>query len=102
MGEIGIPRKEFLYELSYAEIILIARGYDARSRNLWSSSRWQTYYIMSAFVGSDGMKKAGINSPKDLMEFPWEKDTPDYDDDDIASLQAHIAAVNAEMAKENP
>jgi len=27
---------------------------------------------MSAFAGSDAMKKNGINDPTDLLHFPWE------------------------------
>jgi hypothetical protein len=102
VGEIGIPRKEFLYELTYCDIILIQKGYDARYRNMWTASRWQTFYLMSAFVGSDGMRKANITSPRDLLPFPWEKETTDISDKEIAELQAQMAAINAELEKENP
>lgn len=74
MGEIGIQRHEFLYELSYTELLLIDYGYEKRRRDLWSAVRWQTYYTMSAQVGSDNMKKNGIYSPTDLMRFPWDSD----------------------------
>ena len=74
MGEIGIQRHEFLYELSYTELLLIDYGYEKRRRDLWSSVRWQTYYTMSAQVGSDNMKKSGIYSPTDLIQFPWDSD----------------------------
>lgn len=71
MGEIGIPRHEYLYELSYCEIILIVRGYSHRNREMWSAVRWQTYNLMC--VSMADMKKAGIFRPTDLLRFPWEK-----------------------------
>lgn len=70
MGEIGIARREYLYELSYWEIVLIVRGYSRRNREMWSAIRWQTYNLMC--VSMADMKKAGILSPTDLLRFPWE------------------------------
>ena len=32
MGEIGIPRREFLYELTYWEAVRIVKGYRRRGR----------------------------------------------------------------------
>lgn len=71
MGEIGIARREYLYELSYWEILLIVRGYSRRNREMWSAVRWQTYNLMC--VSMADMKKAGILNPTDLLRFPWEK-----------------------------
>ena len=70
MGEIGIPRREYLYDLAYWEIMLIVRGYIRRSRDLWSATRWQTYNLMC--VSMADIKKAGIHSPTDLIRFTWE------------------------------
>jgi hypothetical protein len=96
VGEIGIPRLEYLYELAMKDIILIERGYNARNRHLWSATRWQTYYTMMSTIGSDGMRKAVITAPKDLMEFPWEKDTPPpISEEDVAMLQQEMAALNS-------
>lgn len=39
---------------------------------MWSASRWQAYNIMAAWAD---LAKAGIHSPKDLLQFPWEKTT---------------------------
>ena len=97
VGEIGIPRREYLYELKFSDIVLIQRGYASRSRGMWSATRWQTYRIMEAFVGSEGMIKANLNSPKDLMEFPWEKDAPPpLTDDEVKQIQEELAALNAQ------
>lgn len=96
VGEIGIPRREYLYELTFKDIVLIQRGYVNRSRNMWSATRWQTYRIMEAFVGSEGMRKANLDSPKDLLEFPWEKDAPPpLTDDEVKEALMELEALNA-------
>ncbi len=71
MGEIGYNRHEYLYELDYCDMFLISRGYFQRTREMWSATRWQTFYLMS--VSMADLKKAGIYRPTDLIHFPWEK-----------------------------
>ena len=75
VGEIGIPRLEYLYDLEYWEIVLIVRGYFRKSREMWSATRWQTYNLMC--VSMADLKKVGIYRPTDLIRFPWEKDIPE-------------------------
>jgi len=102
VGEIGIPRKEFLYILQFWEARRILRGYQRRKRDLWSAARWSTYYNMMATVGTEGMKKAGINKPNDLIAFPWDKEpTPSISEDEVAEMQAEMAMLNAQL-KEKP
>lgn len=98
MGEIGIPRSEFLHELRLWEIRSAVRGYYRRGRDIWSATRWQTFYTLSSQIGSDGMRKNGWNSPADLITFPWEdgKASSAPTDDEIAELREEIAAINAE------
>ena len=72
VGEIGYNRHEYLFELDYCDILLISRGYFRRTREMWSATRWQTFYLMS--VSMADLKKAGIYRPSDLIKFPWEKD----------------------------
>jgi hypothetical protein len=72
VGEIGIPRHEFLYELQYWELVKIAKGYQARSRNMWSAIRWQTFTLMNVQVGGKEMRSKRIFTPKDLLPFPWD------------------------------
>ena len=102
MGEIGINRKEYLYDLTWCDIILIERGYYRRNRDLWSSARWSTYYIMSSFVGSEGMAKSNIHSPKDLLQFPWEKKTVVITEDEQKQLMKEIEAFNNSQGKPQP
>lgn len=70
MGEIGINKREYLYELSYCELLLIERGYSRRCCQMWSAIRWQTFNLMC--VSMADLKKAGIYRPTDLIKFPWD------------------------------
>lgn len=96
MGEIGLSREEYLYELQYWEILLIVRGYARRNREMWSAIRWQTFCLMC--VSAD-LKKAGIYSPTDLIRFPWDKTEGDgagsLTQDDIAELQRQMKEYNS-------
>ena len=94
MGEIGIPRIEYLYDLTWCDLLIIERGYERRHRQMWSASRWSTFYIMSAFAGSEGMTKSGIHSPKDLLPFPWEKTKVIITEDEQQELLKEIEAFN--------
>lgn len=86
VGEIGIPRSEYLYELQYLDQIQIERGYDRRHRHIWGISRWQTYMLMS--VSMADLKKAGIYKPTDILKFPWdESDEETGDMPDEAGVQ---------------
>ena len=80
MGEIGYNRREYLYELTNCDILLIERGYELRHRHLWSASRWETYHIMAAQIGTDGLKQAGIQKPADLIPLPGDKTASEDED----------------------
>ena len=89
VGEIGIPRREFLYEIQYWEAMKIVQGYQARSRNMWSAIRWQTYQIMRTQAGDKEMRKNRIFNPQDLLKFPWDdpKAAQPLSDSDREELQ---------------
>ena len=97
MGEIGIPRREFLYAIQFWEARRILRGYNRRQRNMWSATRWQTFRIMEAQCGTEAMHKSNLFAPDDLLQFPWDKEPqPLITDDEKAELQAEMAAINAQ------
>lgn len=76
-------------------MLLIRRGYDRRARGLWSATRWQTYRIMEAQVGTEGLRKARIGNPTDLLPFPWEKEEIHIlTDDEANDLQDEMEAMN--------
>ena len=78
VGEIGIPRREFLYEICFWEARRIFRGYRNRYRDMWSALRWHAYNIMGAMPYVD-LHKNGIFSPTDLIKFPWDKSESEKD-----------------------
>lgn len=68
VGEIGISRKEFLYELRLWEIILITRGYFKRYHPGWEQARLVAYHAAHAMGGKQ--MPPPIHS---WLSFPWEK-----------------------------
>ena len=105
VGEIGIPRREYLYDLQYIDLLQIERGYARRNREMWGATRWQTYNLMC--VSMADLKKAGIYKPTDLIRFPWEKDDDTSDGNlpdaaEIARMQREMREYNEHHAKVNP
>lgn len=101
MGEIGYNRQEFLYVLQFWEIALIIRGYNRRQRDLWSASRWSTYNVMLAQIGSNGMRDAGIRKPTDLIKFPWEKEKAELPtEDEMDDIRRDIEAFKKKRSKQ--
>lgn len=97
MGEIGIPHHTALYEMEQWHIQQAITGYYRRGRDTMSMTRWQTYNLMAAFVGGDKLREHNINSPTDLLKFPWDTDGQihcEVTDEDVAELQ--------EEMKQNP
>lgn len=93
MGEIGISRIAFLYELPLWEIRAIANGYRKRERGAWERCRWQTFMLMhNGFVN---LKEAGIYDATDLITFPWEK-TQDIvmTDEEVAAERQRLIELN--------
>jgi hypothetical protein len=98
VGEIGISPDRFRYGLKWWEVRSIIRGYNRRARNLWSATRWQTYNIMTAQVGSKGMQQAHINKPSDLIEFPWDNsEAMPIAVDEVRQMQAEMKAYNRQF-----
>ena len=65
MGEIGIPRNEFLYTLRLWEINAIVKGYRRRTREHWEMTR----HLGLTFCNVVG---AQINSSHDYLPLPWD------------------------------
>lgn len=92
VGEIGIPRREFLYDLNFQEVKLIIRGYRRRERTTWEQVRWQTFWLLHN--GMTDLKKAGINAATDLVKFPWDDEDvelpSDQEVDDMLDLMRKV------------
>lgn len=83
MGEIGINRREYLYELNYVDILLIIRGYQRRQHSGWEQARLIAYNARFCM---------GANNPPTPLEwlpFPWERE-PLPTDDEINELRELI------------
>ncbi len=96
VGEIGLPRREYLYDIRFWEARRILAGYNRRHRDLWSATRWQTYNLMAAQVGGKELAKNGINSATDLLPLPWDTKAASKlpTEEEVADMVAEIDAIN--------
>lgn len=93
VGEIGFDWRAFLFTLRWWQIRAIIEGYRRRERTYCMMTRWSTYMTMSC--GMADLKKAGIYSPEDLMQLPWDKESiPDISDDEIDEQRRRIQEAN--------
>ena len=72
MGEVGFNRDQFLHTLKWWEIRAIIDGYRKREHTYLLMTRWSTFMLMC--TGMADLKKAGIHTAEDLLQFSWEKD----------------------------
>ena len=93
MGEIGIPRREFLYDLQFWEVRRIVRGYRRRDR--------LKHQLMAecAYAAIFAMRDPKGKTARDLFPSIFEDDDDNDEpvmlsDDDIAELQADMVAWN--------
>ena len=103
MGEIGIPRHEFLYEIQYWEVLRIIRGYRKRDR--------LTHQLIAeaVFAAMHTMRDSKGKTVKDF--FPMLFEDPDDDDrepaeplseEDYAYEQALMDNFNFGQPKTDP
>lgn len=94
VGEIGIPRREFLYDLQFWEVRRIVRGYRRRDRLKHQLMAECAYAAIFAMRDPKG-KTARDLFPQIFKEDDDENDEPVMlSDDDIAELQADMVAWN--------
>lgn len=94
MGEVGISRQEFLYELRLWEINAIVEGYRNRAHTAWEVARWQTFCIVCA------MGAKNISTPEDIQKFPWELEQPvEMSEDERDELLREMEEENERLAK---
>ena len=91
MGEIGRDRREYLYEMSYCEILLIIRGYRHRNILQYQLQRLQAY---GAFFCMGGAEK----TPNEWIPMYFDKYIqnrgPELTVDEKDELLADMAALN--------
>lgn len=95
MGEIGIPRREFLYELRFWEVRRIIRGYRRRNR--------LTNQLLAecAYASIHAMRDPKGKTVKDLFPALFEDDEqiasgPVLTQEEVSELQADIDRWNSQ------
>ena len=97
VGEIGIPRREFLYEIRGWEARRILKGYQRRNILMYQLQRMQVWASM--FCMGNPEKK----TPSDILhlyfdDFDKESDQP-ISDDEIRQMQEEMTAINRANAR---
>lgn len=95
MGEIGIPRREFLYDLRFWEVRRIVRGYRKRDR--------LKHQLMAecAYAAIFAMRDPNGKTVRDMFPMLFENDDdeemePTLTDEECAGLQADMNAWKAQ------
>ena len=98
MGEIGISRKEFLYDIRFWEARRIIRGYRKRGKIFMQLLAENVYASTFAFRGSEG------KTVKDMFPTIFEDDEYDMEpaitEEEQRELQDLMAAENASLASQ--
>lgn len=93
VGEIGRDRKEYLYEMSYCDIMLIIRGYRRRNVLQYQLQRMQVFASTFCMGGNKEGKE-----PQQLWPLYFDKyidhSHPPISEEEIEDLQAEMEALN--------
>ena len=92
MGEIGIPRREFLYDLQFWEVRRIIRGYRQRDRLKHQLMAECVYAATYAMRDPQGKRVEDIFP----MLFDDNDDEPPLTKEDVAELLAEMDAINSQ------
>ena len=100
MGEIGIPRREFLYDIRFWEVRRIIRGYRQRDRLKHQLIAECAYNAMYSMRDSQG------KTVEDMFPMLFNNDDDDYDEppiseEDVADMQAMMDAFNNSINEQN-
>jgi hypothetical protein len=93
VGEIGIPRHEFLYDLRFWEVRRIIRGYRRRD---WLKHQLMAEIVYAATFSMRDPKGKTVSDMFPMLFDEEEDDEPPITNEDVADLQQLMAAINAE------
>ena len=100
VGEIGIDRREYLYNLTYCDILLITRGYMRRQHYGWEQARLIAYHVNYCMGLPKGQTAKTI---VEWLRFPWEDEDEQSDstvtNEDIERLRQIMREENARQEK---
>ena len=94
MGEIGIPRREFLYDIRFWEVRRIIRGYRRRDRLKHQLMAECAYAAIFAMRDPKGKTVRDI-FPQIFEDDDDEDPEPPMTDEEASELQAEMDAFNA-------
>jgi hypothetical protein len=94
VGEIGIPRREFLYDLRFWEVRRIVRGYRQRDRLKHQLIAECVYAAM--FAMRDPKGKTVSDMFPTLFEDDDDYDEPPVSEEDVANMQSLMKAFNSQ------
>lgn len=97
MGEIGIPRHEFLYEIRFWEVRRIIRGYRRRD--------WLKHQLLAecAYATIYAMRDPKGKTVADIFPMLFdddEDDEPPITEEEVDNLQQLMADINAQIQQE--
>ena len=97
MGEIGIPRHEFLYEIRFWEVRRIIRGYRRRD--------WLKHQLLAecAYATIYAMRDPKGKTVADIFPMLFDDDDddePPITEDEAAELQQLMVDINAQIQQE--
>lgn len=95
MGEIGIPRREFLYDLRFWEVRRIVRGYRNRDRLKHQLMAECAYAAMFAMRDPKG------KTPRDIFPSLFQDDNDDDATDSAPIDDKEVARLRQMMREEN-
>ena len=96
MGEIGIPRREFLYDLRFWEVRRIVRGYRNRDRLKHQLMAECAYAAMFAMRDPKGKNVRDI-FPSLFQDDDDATDAAPIDDKEVARLRQMMRKENARL-----
>ena len=85
MGEIGRDRREYLYEMSYCDILLIQRGYRRRNILQYQLQRLQAYGAFHCMSGSKKTPEQGLPLYVDRYKMV-NNDAPPISEEEVAEM----------------
>lgn len=100
VGEIGISRREFWYELTWREVHAIIDGYNRRRRDGWEQARLVAYHVAYCMGVPEG-KTAPLLT--EWLPYYWDGTATanDGDDDSPAPTPKAVADLRRQMEEYN-
>lgn len=96
VGEIGFPRHEFLYEISFWEARRIIRGYKRRNILMYQLLRMTAYGAMFSMRDPNG------KSPTEWLPLYFDKyddNTPPISEEEVADMVKELEDINSGKVK---